>query len=91
MSRNKYSIKKKKSTSTMSGMYARVVRQQTEYKGEEKKTEHTQLRTFYRLLFTHFQGLCSMELGEEEQEKKRRKTVKLNYQTAHEIYIQFFL
>jgi hypothetical protein len=48
-------------------------------KGKKKKTEHTQLRTFYRLLFTHFQGLCSMELDEEEQEKKKRKTLKLNY------------
>jgi len=49
------------------------------YKGGEKNRTHKGLHTFYRLLFTHFQGLYSMELDQEEQEeKKKRNTVKLN-------------
>jgi hypothetical protein len=52
-----------------------------EYKGKEKNRAHTELHTFHRLSFTHFQGLCSMELDEEEQEEKKKRERQSNLTT----------
>jgi hypothetical protein len=55
---------------------------------KEKKTE---LRhTFYRLSFIYFQGLCSMELHErEEQEKKDSQTLLIIVNDTHMRYRRF--
>ena len=70
MSRN-IKKKKRKSTTTLSGHTCASCVNEIKHKRETKNRAHT----FYRLLFTHFQGLCSMELDEERKEKK--KTIKI--------------
>ena len=59
--------------------YARVVRQQNRL---GKKQNY--IRTFYRLSFTYFQGLCSMEL---QRRRRRRRRKKKDSQTLRAVIV----
>jgi hypothetical protein len=86
MSQNKYNIQEKKNQLRLCRDTCErhtSTKQNIKRGGRKKQNE---LPTFYRLSFTQFQGLYSMELDEEEQEKEKKK------KTAHERYItSFFL
>jgi hypothetical protein len=83
MSQNKYNIQEKKNQLRLCrDTCERHTSTKQNVKRGGKKKKQNELHTFYRLSFTQFQGLYSMELDEEEQEKEKKK------KTAYERYIQ---